>query len=163
KSDERALPSYTAMWEDELSRRFTSTAYVPLEPEHVLQGGRLKIVSQLSFGGLSAVYLCQYNDRDLVVLKEAVIAGEGDSEMQTKAIELFVREAQILVKLDHPSIAKVMDHFVEAGRHYLVIEYHAGQDLRQYVKQNGRASESQVLKWASQIADILSYLHSQEP
>src|SRR5262249_51844479 len=124
RSDERALPSYTAMWEDELSRRFTSTAYVPLEPDHVLQNGRLKVVSQLSFGGLSAVYLCQYNDRDLVILKEAVIPGEGDNESQSKAIELFVREAKILVKLNHQAIAKVLDHFVEAGRHYLIIEYH---------------------------------------
>ena len=162
-SDQRLLPSYTAMWDDELSRRFASTAYVPLEPGHVLQGGRLKVVNQLSFGGLSAVYLCQRDARDLVILKEAVIPDDNEDELKQKAMELFVRESRILMQLDHPAIVKVMDHFVDGGRHYLLIEYRSGQDLSQFVKQNGAQSEDKVLHWALEILDILEYLHTQEP
>ncbi len=51
--------SYTDMWNDELGRRFSSTTFVPLEPETKLQGGRLKVLRQLAFGGLSAIYLVQ--------------------------------------------------------------------------------------------------------
>lgn len=162
-SDANILPSYTAMWEDELSRRFAATAYVPLEPGHILQGGRLKVVSQLSFGGLSAVYLCQRNERDLVVLKEAVVPENDDAAAKSKAMELFAREAEILMKLDHSAVVKVLDHFVEQGRQYLLIEYHTGQDLNQYVKQNGAQPEARVLDWASQVVEILVYLHEQSP
>jgi serine/threonine protein kinase len=163
KSDEKLLPSYTAMWDDELSRRFTATAYVPLEPGQVLQDGRLKVVSQLSFGGLSAVYLCQYKERELVVLKESVVPQDSDEQLKLKATELFEREARLLMRIDHPSIVKVMDCFVEASRQYLLIEYRSGQDLSQFIKQNGAQREEKVLKWAEEIVDILDYLHNQEP
>ncbi len=162
-SDERLLPSYTAMWDEELSRRFTATAYVPLEPGQTLQDGRIKVVSQLSFGGLSAVYLCQYKDRDLVVLKEAVVPHDSDDELKQKAMELFEREARLLMKIDHPSIVKVLDCFVESGRQYLLIEYRSGQDLSQFIKQNGAQTEQKVLHWALEIVEILDYLHTQEP
>ncbi len=162
-SDQKLLPSYTAMWDDELSRRFSSTAYVPLEPGHHLQNGRLKVLSQVSFGGLSAVYLCQKNDQELVVLKEAVVPGDGTGDVKSKALELFEREAQILMKLDHPQIMKVLDHFVDSERHYLLLEYHNGQDLKQFVKHNGCPSEEKVCAWALEIAIILEYLHEQDP
>ena len=155
--------SYTQMWEEELSRRFNATSFVPLEPDKVLHGGRLKVVRQLAFGGLSAIYLAQRDNHDMVVLKEAVVPASADPDTRRKAEEHFDREAKLLVNLDHPQIAKVYDHFVDDGRNYLMLEYINGQDLRQYVKQNGPQSEEQVLDWARQIADILNYLHGQDP
>ncbi len=63
--------SYTDMWEDELRRRFLSTAFLPIEPGSILRNGSLKIMRQLAMGGLSAVYLAQLDNKTLVVLKEA--------------------------------------------------------------------------------------------
>jgi len=155
--------SYTQMWEEELSRRFSATSFVPLEPERVLQGGRYKIIRQLAFGGLSAIYLAQKDGIELVVLKEAVVPANADQESRKKATELFDREARLLIKLNHPNIARVYDHFAEENRNYLVLEYIRGQDLRQFVKQNGPQPEQLVLRWAAQIASILDYLHEQSP
>ena len=155
--------SYTQMWEEELSRRFSATAFVPLEPDRKLQGGRVKIVKQLAFGGLSAIYLAQLNEKDMVVVKEAVIPEGTDEKAREKAMELFAREAQFLIRLDHDQIAKVFDHFHEEGRHYLLLEYVRGQDLRQLVKQNGPQPTAHVVKWAHEIAGILKYLHEQTP
>ncbi len=155
--------SYTQMWEEELSRRFSATAFVPLEPDRKLQNGRIKIVKQLAFGGLSAIYLAQLNEKDMVVVKEAVIPEGTEEKAREKAMELFAREAQLLIRLDHDQIAKVFDHFHEEGRHYLLLEYVRGQDLRQLVKQNGPQPTSHVVKWAHEIAGILSYLHEQAP
>lgn len=155
--------SYTQMWEEELSRRFSATSFVPLEPDRKLQNGRVKIVRQLAFGGLSAIYLAQENEKELVVIKEAVVPANADEQTHKKAAELFEREARFLIKLDHPNIAKVFDHFAEDNRSYMVLEYIRGQDLRQLVKQNGPQSEEFVLYWAKQVASILAYLHSQNP
>jgi tRNA A-37 threonylcarbamoyl transferase component Bud32 len=155
--------SYTQMWEEELSRRFSATSFVPLEPDRKLQSGRIKIVRQLAFGGLSAIYLAQENEKEMVVIKEAVVPANADEHTHAKAAELFDREARLLIKLDHPHIAKVFDHFQEDNRSYMVLEYIRGQDLRQLVKQNGAQPEEIVLNWARQIASILSYLHSQDP
>lgn len=155
--------SYTQMWEEELSRRFSATSFVPLEPGRVLQGGRFTVVRQLAFGGLSAIYLAQHKNKELVVLKEAVVPASADQQSRLKAVELFDREAKFLIKLSNPNIAKVSDYFAEEGRNYLVLEYIRGQDLRQLVKQNGPQSELEVVKWSIQVVGILQYLHTQRP
>lgn len=155
--------SYTKMWEEELSRRFSATAFIPLEPERCLQNKQIKILRQLAFGGLSAIYLAQKNGKELIVVKEAVVPGNADDKSREKAAELFQREANLLTKLNHPHIAKVLDHFQEDGRNYLVLQYINGQDLRQLTKQNGAQTEETVLNWAKQIASILAYLHAQSP
>jgi len=151
------------MWQDELGRRFTVTTFVPLEPGKTLQNGRLKVVRQLAFGGLSAIYLVQKNETDMFVLKEAVVPPSAEPEVRQMAEQHLVREAKMLFGLRHPNIARVLDHFVEEDRHYLLMEYIHGQDLRQYVKQNGACAERPVLNWAMRIAEILQFLHSQEP
>lgn len=155
--------SHTQMWEEELSRRFNATSFVPLEPDAVLRGGSLVITKQLAFGGLSAIYQAQWNSLQTVVVKEAVIPPNAEQEARARAEERIVREARLLMRLTHGNIARVLDHFVEDGRHYLLLEYVYGQDLRQYVKQNGPQSQEKVLEWAHQISDIVEYLHGQEP
>ncbi len=155
--------SYTQMWEDELSRRFAPTTFVPLEPGKKLQGGRIEIVRQLAFGGLSAIYLAHMNKTDLVVLKEAVVHAKADPEARKQAEQHLERESKILSTLVHPNIARVLDHFVEDERHYLILEYVSGQDLRQFVKQNGDQEVEKVVDWAIDAATILSFLHCNSP
>lgn len=155
--------SYTDMWEDELRRRFSPAAFMPLEPGRILRNGTLKVVRQLAVGGLSAIYLCQLQDQQLVVLKEAVVPEDCAENVREKAKELFKREAELLSKLSHPSIVRVLDFFVDSGRSYLLLEYVAGQDLRQLVRQNGVPSEATVIDWAIQIANIMKHLHEQDP
>ena len=155
--------TYTQMWEEELSRKFSSTSFVPLEPGQELNDGHVKVVRQLAFGGLSAIYLVQKDDSQMFVLKEAVVPANANDAARSKAEELFEREAKFLISLSHEQIAKVHDHFKEDGRSYLLMDYIRGQDLRQLVKQNGKQDSLTVMKWGEQIAQILSYLHSQEP
>lgn len=155
--------SYTVMWEQELESRFASTAFVVLDPGTSLQNGRLKVVRQLSFGGLSAVYLCQKDNRELVVLKEAVVPADTSDELRKKAGEMFAREARLLMRTNHPNIVRVLDYFVEKGRNYLLLEYINGQDLSKFVKEHGPQPEQKVIEWAHVLTDILKYLHSQEP
>ncbi len=154
---------HTQMWEEELSRRFSATTFMPLEPEQKLKNGKLKIVRQLAFGGLSAIYLAQEENRDLVVLKESVVPPGADPQVRKQAEEHLAREASLLSKLQHKNIARVFDHFVEDDRHYIMLEYIRGQDLRQYIKQNGPVSEAQAIEWGIVIADILAFLHDQDP
>jgi tRNA A-37 threonylcarbamoyl transferase component Bud32 len=164
--DERAqigLSSYTRMWEDELNRHFTSTAFVPLSSGQLLQSGRVRVVEPLAFGGLSAIYLAQLNSTELVVLKESVTEGAGDVEQIAQAQKMFEREGKILTKLSHPQIAKVFDFFVENSRNYLLLEYIAGENIRQIVKQSGTPPLARALSWSLQTAQILDYIHKQEP
>jgi tRNA A-37 threonylcarbamoyl transferase component Bud32 len=161
-TDKNGELGYTQLWEEELARRFISTNYVPLEPGRVLRNNSLRIVNELASGGLSALYLCQLDDRKLVVLKEAVVPAMAAEGVKDKAKELFEREAKLLISLDHPGIVRVLDCFTENERNYLLLEYVNGADLRQLVKQHGPQKEEDVLEWALQIAGALKYLHEKE-
>lgn len=155
--------TFTRIWQEELSSRFGSTIFVPLEPNSQLQNGRITIVGQIAFGGLSAVYLAKLDGQKLVVVKEAVVPANADQDSKDKALEMFNKEAKFLVTLDHPRIAHVLDHFMDNGRNYLLLEYIDGKDLRTYVKENGPVPEQVVARWTVQIAELLSYLHEQDP
>jgi serine/threonine-protein kinase len=86
--------------------------------------------------------------------------------MLKEARDQFEREAIVLARLDHPNLPKVSDFFSIEDRDYLVMDYVAGKDLRQLMmeaRQEGKfLPEKEVLDWASQLADALKYLHSQE-
>lgn len=155
--------SYTEMWNDELGRRFTSTTFVPLEPGAKLQNGKLTVVRQLAFGGLSAIYLVQDGDKEMRVLKEANVPAAMEVKDQGAAERALQREAEILSQLRHPNVVQVLDHFAEAGQQYLLLQHITGQDLRQLVRQNGPQPQEKVLDWAVQIAAALEYLHTWEP
>jgi tRNA A-37 threonylcarbamoyl transferase component Bud32 len=155
--------SFTGMWEEELSRRFCPTSFVPLDPGRVMRNGSIKVIRHLALGGLSAVYLCQLENRKLVVLKEAVVSDDAIESAQAKAREMLDREAALLLKINHPNIVKVLDYFIEQDRNYLMLDYVNGQDLRQLIKQNGPQKESTVINWALQMTNILKYLHEQDP
>jgi len=162
-SDTRSKGSYTEMWEEELSVRFGATNFIPLEPGHKLQNGRITLERQMAFGGLSAIYLVKNIDNSTLVLKEAVIPKEADEELRRHSITMLEREAHYLSNLNHPGLAKVYDYFVEDDRHYLLMEYVKGTDLRRFVKENGEITYREAINWGSQIAEILSYLHEQDP
>jgi predicted Ser/Thr protein kinase len=155
--------SYTDMWNEELGRRFTSTTFIPLEPGTVLQNGRLTVLRQLAFGGLSAIYLVQDGHKEMRILKEAVVPSAMEVKNRDAAEKALQREATILANLTHPNIVTVLDHFVESEHHYLVLNHIAGQDLRQLVRQNGAQAEAKVLDWAMQISSALEYLHTYNP
>lgn len=155
--------SFTKMWEEDLHDHFSATNFVPLAKGAELRDGKLKILMHLSSGGLSAVYLAEQSDKELRVVKEASLPSTIDESRADKARQLFAREAKILCELSHPQIARVVDFFVEKGRDYLVLEFVPGQSLRQLVRKSGALPQEKVLDLASQITEILDYLHRQNP
>lgn len=158
-----ALESFTSLWESELSLSFRPTTFVPLVAGDILTKGRVQVLKPLSYGGSSAVYLAATESGEVVALKELVVPAYVSEEAREKSLELFRREAKLLAGLSHPDIAGIIDHFVEDARHYLVLEYIEGEDLRKLVKGTGKVRRRQVLRWASQMCEILQYLHTQQP
>lgn len=160
-----ALPelSFTEIWEHGLDKRFGATIFVPREPGEKLHGGSLTIIEQLAYGGLSAIYLVRKSGGKEMVLKEFVLPAGADKDFREKASDMFSREAKILCTLSHPRIVKVHDHFVEKGQNYLLLEHIRGVSLRRLVQEKGARSEHLALSWGAEIAEMLQYLHGQNP
>jgi serine/threonine-protein kinase len=139
----------------------------PLQSGTLLRD-RYRILSPVGQGGMGAVYRAEdvRLEGRLCAVKE-VQPDFSDELMLTQSQEQFHREASILARLDHPNLPKVSDYFTEHDREYLVMDFVAGRDLREVLNEarsEGRMlEERQVLKWAAQLCDALSYLHAQEP
>jgi serine/threonine protein kinase len=95
--------------------------------------GKYDILSHLGEGASSVVYLAEdtFNDR-----KVAVKVAKTDAEMgeeEAKRFErLFLNEASLAGKLNHPNIVGVFDAVVEGDQRYIVMEYVPGGSLKKY-------------------------------
>lgn len=128
---------------------------------NTILGGRYHIIKRLGSGGMGAVYKaldCRLNNMP-VAIKEVSHKFWKQESNETPGSH----EAATLAKLDHPAFPGVIDYFCENNRHYLVMKYIEGENLKQIVSRKGRIGESEVIEWALQLCDILEYLHSQKP
>ena len=146
-----------------------------LQPGQLLRE-RYRVVSLIGQGGMGAVYLTEdvrLPGRRCAVKEIRLPPGlsfagrEGDPAREDQARAQFLHEASTLARLDHPNLPKVSDFFAVDERDYLVMDYVPGVDLLEVVREarrKGRAlPEAQVLGWAEQLCDALSYLHRQDP
>jgi eukaryotic-like serine/threonine-protein kinase len=128
-----------------------------LAPDTILQN-RYRIVCKLGEGGMGSVYLATDERFDSeVAIKEAHFTDE-------RARRQFEREARLLNRLRHNAMTRVIDHFTEGDGQFIVMDYVKGADLWHMLKQReGAFPPNQVLTWADQLLDALSYLHGQDP
>jgi len=140
----------------------------PLKAGEVLRS-RYTIRRIIGQGGMGSIYLAddiRLEGRECA-LKEVEHDRSLPPEMTRQARDQFLREATVLARLDHPNLPKVSDFFSVSGRDYLVMDYVPGKDLRtlmQEARQKGTyLAENEVLAWANQLSDALSYLHGQKP
>jgi serine/threonine protein kinase len=82
-----------------------------------------------------------------------------------KAVNDFLREANILMTLSHPGLCRVFATFMEDGnKPFLVMEHIEGHNLEDELIGRGRPLDWQsVATWSMMLADVLDYLHGQTP
>lgn len=69
------------------------------------------------------------------------------------------QEVEVLRKISHPNIVRFRDLKKSAAHFYLVLEYCAGGDLSQFLREKGRVQEETARRFLTQIAEGLSVLH----
>jgi serine/threonine protein kinase len=73
-------------------------------------------------------------------------------------LDKLMLEARYLKKLKHPCIVKYVDDFYNQGEFHLVLEYLDGDTLLAST-QRSPVAEQQVVFWACQMLEVLSYIH----
>ncbi len=141
---------------------------IPLKSGEVLRG-RYRVKRIIGQGGMGSIYLA--DDTRLegrqCALKEVEHDKSLSPELAREARDQFLREATVLARLDHPNLPKVSDFFSISNRDYLVMDFIPGKDLRALISEAHQEerflAESDVLNWAGQLSNALTYLHSQNP
>ncbi len=137
-----------------------------LQPGVTLQD-RYLILGTLGTGGMGSVYkgrdLHFPNVTKLVAVKE-MINMAADPTMYEMVVRNFEREADLLATLSHPAIPRIYDYFTHESSSYLVMEFIEGRDLEAILREEDEPlSEEQIINWAIQLCDVLSYLHNHQP
>ena len=85
----------------------------------------------------------------------------GSGELFDRYRHKFAREASNLAKLKHCGIVKVIETFEANGTSYYAMEYCGGGSLDALIANRGGLPEGDALRYFGQIAEALSYMHSQ--
>jgi len=128
---------------------------VPSVPRVV--DNKYRVEQLLGRGGMGAVYRARDMRLDrLVALKVVRAELLGDPEARRR----FRREAQIVARLQHPSIVSVFDYgtFVDGGA-YLVMELVRGEDLRRVLQREGRLEPQRAILILSSVCAAIEAAH----
>jgi len=120
------------------------------------QLGNYRLLRLLGRGGFACVYLGEH-----IYLKTQAAVKVLHEKMETKDVESFLKEAQVIAALKHPHILRVLDFGMENSTLFLVMEYAPGGTLRQKHPRGSRVPLPTVILYAKQIAMALQYAHDQ--
>ena len=142
----------------------------------LLKHGEYRIERELGHGGFGITYLgVQLGLNRRVAIKEffmreycnrdadtsqVSVPSNGSKELVSRFKNKFIKEAQTIACLKHPHIISIYDVFEDNGTAYYVMEYLDHGSLAKIVKQQGRLSEADSLRYIRQIADALHYIHT---
>jgi tetratricopeptide (TPR) repeat protein len=118
---------------------------------------RFELRDLLAQGGMGVVYRGYDRDtRDVVAVKliqPALIADHPE------IVERFVREGEILRRLNHPNIVKMIAAVRHEGQQYLILEYVAGGSLRELLRRKPRLPLERALSILLELCDALARAH----
>ncbi|WP_426350420.1 serine/threonine protein kinase [Alloiococcus sp. CFN-8] len=123
---------------------------------------KYEILKKIGQGGMSVVYLAM--DKRLNkqwAIKE--IKKEGSGRNNEIIVQSLLAEANLMKKLDHPSLPRIVDIIDTGETIYVVMDYIEGEPLDRIVNEYGAQPQERVIDWAKQLCDVLQYLHSQKP
>lgn len=123
--------------------------------------GKYKILNKIGQGGMSVVYLAM-NERANKQWAVKEVRKDGIENFEAVKQGLMA-ETELLKKLNHPSLPSIVDVIEEEGTFLIVMDYIEGKSLGSILKEYGAQSQEDVVDWAKQMCDVLSYLHSRQP
>ncbi|MDQ7006934.1 MAG: protein kinase [Acidobacteriota bacterium] len=115
--------------------------------------GRYEILSELGRGGSGVVYA----GRDLIDGCEVAIKEVRESSAACRGTV----EGEVLGRLRHPGVLRVLDTFRQAGRSFIVMERVDGESLEALLARKGTLDVEQAVALTCQAARALAAIHRQ--
>jgi eukaryotic-like serine/threonine-protein kinase len=124
--------------------------------------GRYRVVAPLARGGMGIIYLGRLEGA-AGFSKPVVIKTVIPDAKDTRAAQLFAREARIVSNLEHPSIVGVLDFGEVDGEYIMVLEYvhgfHLGNWWRYVMASRQQMPLAQAVEVMLPILDALDFAH----
>ncbi|MFG0289266.1 MAG: protein kinase [Rhodopirellula sp. JB044] len=139
--------------EDENSVAMTTAAGFP---DRI---GVYDIKKMLGRGGMATVHLAEHRRTKAQVAIKLI---RTDVATTDKHVRLFVREAGLITRMDHPRIVKAFEFGIDGSMPYLVMEYLETIDLLSLLDRKSTESRIKIATWVtSRILQAVHYAHQQ--
>lgn len=113
-------------------------------------------IVEIGSGGGGTVFRAYH-----VRMKKYVVLKKIHSSIQNS---IDIRgELDILKNLRHSYLPTVLDFIEDDGSIYTVMDYVAGESFENLLSKGAHFNQSQVIKYAGQIGEVITYLHGQTP
>lgn len=146
-----------------------------LAPGTTLLHGQYRIESYLNSGGFGITYLARDSLDRQVVIKEcfpgafcrrsakSVHARTHALEPEFKSVvNLFLREARNLSRLNHPNIVGVHQVFEDNDTAYMALDLVDGRDLLDVIEERGPLTPGEVQALLRKLLDAVDFMHGQD-
>ncbi len=110
--------------------------------------------------------LCSDGFRHMVTeeeLWEALQPAGFSEEQDMKDASVRLAETNMIKKLDHPALPRIVDIIDKKDVIYVVMDYIEGEPLSNVLAKHGAQPQERVIEWAKQLCRILDYLHTCDP
>ncbi len=120
--------------------------------------GKYPVKRRIGEGATSEVFLCDdpFNAREVAV-KLVYSEAFNDPQRGKLVRKLFVTEASLAGKLQHPHICEIYDAVSEDDQHYIVMEYVDGGTLEQYCRADNLLPIDRVMEIAFKCSRALDF------
>jgi eukaryotic-like serine/threonine-protein kinase len=116
------------------------------------QYGPFRLLERLGVGGMGTVYRAErINDVPQVVAVKIL-----RDELSAASSSRFLREARLLARLEHPSIARLIDVGVEDGEGWIAMEFVRGKPITDFCRTLPIAARVEILL---AVADAVATAH----
>src|SRR3954469_6412895 len=124
------------------------------------QIGKYPVLRKLGEGATSEVYLCNdpFSRRD-VAIKVAFPGSFDDPERGKMYRKLFLTEASLAGKLQHPHICQIYDAVADEKLSYIVMEYVDGGTLERFARPDGLLPIDRIVEMVFKCCRALEFAH----
>lgn len=124
--------------------------------------GKYEILKLIGKGGMSKVYLAMDQNLNKQWAVKEIEKRAGDKADEVMILSAMA-EADMMKRLDHPFLPRIVDIIDKPDVIYVVMDYIEGETLSNVLKRKGAQPQEAVIQWAKDLCMVLDYLHTQNP
>lgn len=126
--------------------------------------GRYRLEERLAVGGMAEIFRAKsfgvHGFEKTLVIKRILPRLSEDAEF----VELFIDEARVMTRLNHPKVVQVQDFGEVDGQYFIAMEYVEGLDLlellRTCAKRRVRPTTAIAVHVIAEVLDALDFAHN---
>lgn len=121
--------------------------------------GAYELLAKVGRGGMSTVFKARDTRTDAIVAVKVASRAVTDNALASKR---FALESRVAQSLSHPHLVQVIDHGTVEGVPFMAMEFMAGGNLHDRLKNEGPLKEPTALATFLPLIDALTHLHGRQ-